>query len=521
LGGLAGLGLVLALTLFMALPGFFSLPPVDRDEVLFAQASRQMLASGDVIDIRFADQPRYKKPVGIYWLQAAAAAATGQPGAIWSYRLVSLAGVLLAVGMTWGVARRALVPGAAVLAAMILGSCLLIGGEARLAKTDAMLLGAIMVGQWVLARAWLPGGRGQVSSLGTGTAAVFWAALAATILIKGPIGPMVLGFTLGGLCLMRRDLALLRALQPGRGLALLAVLVLPWVIAITVKSQGAFWTASVGHDLMGKLVDGQESHGAPPGIYLAAVWVTFWPGSMLLLAALPGLWAARREPVAALALVWVVPAWIVFELTKTKLVHYVLPTYPALALMVALGLTRGPVWRGAAWVLAPVPLIVMVALAVLAQRLGVALPLTFWPLAVMAILLAAAVPLALRRGGVWSLSAALALAGGGLSLAVYPTLADSPGLWPARRLATLAVAHPGCTLTVAGYAEPSLVFWTNAAAHLATPAEALAALTAPGCQIVAVPAAEAQPALPVLTQVTGLDLGSGRAVDLSVYLKAE
>jgi 4-amino-4-deoxy-L-arabinose transferase-like glycosyltransferase len=167
-----GLAAVLALTLALALPGFFSLPPVDRDEVLFSQASAQMLASGDLIDVRFADQPRYKKPVGIYWLQAAAAALTGHPEAIWSYRLVSLAGALASVSLTFGIARRLMPPDRAALAALMLAACLILGAEARLAKTDAMLLATVLMGQWVLARAVLPGGKSQtpqVSTLG------FWA----------------------------------------------------------------------------------------------------------------------------------------------------------------------------------------------------------------------------------------------------------------------------------------------------------------------------------------------------------
>ncbi len=54
------------------LPGFFTIPPIDRDEVRFAQATKQMVESGDFVDIRFQDDVRYKKPVGIYWMQAAA-----------------------------------------------------------------------------------------------------------------------------------------------------------------------------------------------------------------------------------------------------------------------------------------------------------------------------------------------------------------------------------------------------------------------------------------------------------------
>src|SRR5260370_29783300 len=52
------------------LPGLFQIPPVDRDEPRFAQATKQMIETGDYVDIRFQDETRYKKPAGIYWLQA-------------------------------------------------------------------------------------------------------------------------------------------------------------------------------------------------------------------------------------------------------------------------------------------------------------------------------------------------------------------------------------------------------------------------------------------------------------------
>ena len=66
------------------LPGFFNIPAIDRDEARFAQATKQMVESGDFVDIRFQDDVRYKKPVGIYWLQAAVvetASALGLPRA--------------------------------------------------------------------------------------------------------------------------------------------------------------------------------------------------------------------------------------------------------------------------------------------------------------------------------------------------------------------------------------------------------------------------------------------------------
>ena len=119
---LPGLWLALLLTVLVAMPGFFTLPPVDRDEARFAQASAQMLASGDWVDIRLGDEVRYKKPVGIYWLQATAAAVsgavTGAEGQIWAFRLVSLLGALVAVGFTHATARLVLPAGPSLVVAV-------------------------------------------------------------------------------------------------------------------------------------------------------------------------------------------------------------------------------------------------------------------------------------------------------------------------------------------------------------------------------------------------------------------
>jgi 4-amino-4-deoxy-L-arabinose transferase-like glycosyltransferase len=78
--GLACRRAVLALILLSVLawlPGFFTLPPLDRDESRFAQASKQMLETGDFVDIKLGEVNRYEKPVGIYWLQAASTAVFG------------------------------------------------------------------------------------------------------------------------------------------------------------------------------------------------------------------------------------------------------------------------------------------------------------------------------------------------------------------------------------------------------------------------------------------------------------
>ena len=128
------------------LPGFFQIPPVDRDEARFAQASKQMVETGQYVDIRFQNEVRYKKPVGIYWLQVASvksAPALGVPDAkttIWLYRLPSLFGAIGAVLATYWAALAFVCRRSALLAALMMASSILLGVEARLATTDASLL---------------------------------------------------------------------------------------------------------------------------------------------------------------------------------------------------------------------------------------------------------------------------------------------------------------------------------------------------------------------------------------------
>src|SRR5271154_3440729 len=140
------LGVLLVVSLMLFLPGFFQIPPVDRDEAYFAQATKQMIETGDYIDIRYQDDVRYRKPVGIYWLQAAVvntASALGLPDArttIWLYRVPSLIGAVGAVLLTFWCALAFISRRGALLAALMMTASALLGVEARLAKTDAMLL---------------------------------------------------------------------------------------------------------------------------------------------------------------------------------------------------------------------------------------------------------------------------------------------------------------------------------------------------------------------------------------------
>ena len=346
--------------LLLFLPGFFNIPAIDRDEARFAQATKQMVETGDFVDIRFQGDVRYKKPVGIYWMQAAAvgtASALGLPRAelrIWVYRVPSLIGAIGAVLLTYWAALAFVTRRGAVLAALIMCSSVLLGVEARLAKTDAMLLLTVVAAMGAMARVYVSWQRGEDPVRPPWSwPAIFWTALAAGILIKGPLILMFAGLAVITLAILDRSAAWLWRLRPLWGLMWMLVLVLPWFIAIFLRAGDTFFTDSVGGDMLSKL-SAQESHGLPPGTYLLLFWVTFWPGAPLAAMAAPAVWRARREPGAQFLLAWLLPSWIVFELVLTKLPHYVLPLYPAVAILTAGALelrvlSRSWLMRGAAW----------------------------------------------------------------------------------------------------------------------------------------------------------------------------
>ena len=134
---------LLAVIFIAVLAGHQSLEVIDRDEARFAQASKQMLLSGDLITPHFMDELRAKKPIAIYWLQSASAAVFGHLD-IASYRLPSVLGVLAALILTYKFA-ASLWPATRflpIIATLLLAATPVMIGEAHLATAEAVLRAA-------------------------------------------------------------------------------------------------------------------------------------------------------------------------------------------------------------------------------------------------------------------------------------------------------------------------------------------------------------------------------------------
>jgi 4-amino-4-deoxy-L-arabinose transferase-like glycosyltransferase len=526
------------LCLALNLPGIASLPVTDRDEARFAQATKQMLESGDFIDIRFQNDPRYKKPIGAYWLQAASVKVfgSGELNEIWAYRVPSFLGIVAAVLLTWWAAKLPYGRQNALLAAILMAAALGVNLEARLAKADAVLLACIILAQGALARIYLARRPPRET---VGVAMLFWVAIGVGILVKGPVAPAIAILTMLPLAIYDPERSWLRSLHIPWGIPVLLTVTLPWFIAIGVTSGGEFFQTSFGQDFLGKLQGGQEKHWGPPGYYFILFWLTFWPGALIATSAgALWLWRNRMHRRALFLLAWIIPFWLLLEATPTKLPHYVLPIYPAIAI-------------GAAWVLREVAIPGTISRTTYKQAAAIwlfvaALQVIFLgvlhikfretPAPVVFLL---AVPFAiaalLTARAAWNERYYAALVTGVISAALLyvsafrVVLPNMDAIWVTQRIDQIAEMLKPCSSTpivLTRYREPSAVFLLGTGTRMETEPEALddlrngkadfAVFNADAFNRLARSSAEGAEMPQVLACINGFQITQGRKLRLHV-----
>ncbi|MES0074227.1 glycosyltransferase family 39 protein [Mesorhizobium sp. M0058] len=462
-------------SLVMTASGLASLPPLDRDEPRFVQATKQMTETGDYVDIRFQDASRYQKPIGIYWLQSAAVTLSGEgaQAPIWIYRLISALGIAIAVVAIAWTGANLFGANAGLAAGLVMAAIFATAFEGRDAKTDAMLLACCVLAQGALAQIYLVSRRNE--PVAGHLPWIFWAAQGAAILIKGPIAPLLSALTVLTLVAFERDWRWLARLKAGRGLILVLLIVLPWLALITWKSNGAFLLQAVAKDMLGKVAQGEESHGVPPGFYVLTYCLFMWPfGLVALGAGLQALNRLRDDPRLRFCLAWYVPFWLVFELIPTKLPHYVLPAYPGMALLIGWLLTLTPQEANAPlrrwqtwlwWATAFGTVLVTVGLDVLCVGAPIYLMKTFlwWSVPAAAAALGAGYLAVSRQALVPLVRIGGAAVCAGITYAllfgvIVPSLKP---IWMSREIEAAVRADRPCEMSVlasAQYHEPSLVF---------------------------------------------------------------
>jgi 4-amino-4-deoxy-L-arabinose transferase-like glycosyltransferase len=528
---------IAVVALVCLLPGFVSTPPVDRDEPTFAAASRQMQAAGDLLSIPAPAGATAARGPAIYWVQAGALALSGGDAAspIWIYRVPSFLAAIAAALLTWWAALTFGRPRAALLAGLAMAACLMLAGEGRVARPDAIFLPALILAQSALARLWLAeqGTRRNWIQI-----AIFWTALAATMAADGFLGLLIVGLTIAVLSVAGRSIRWLRQLAPIAGIAWLLILVLPWLLTTHVAGNGRpFLAGFFGWDAVTGFVGSSQGFNPPPGFYLILFFLTFWPA-----AAFVGLGASRllddlRRPVVLFSLAWSIPFWLLCEAASAKFPDTILPAYPALALLAGLAIDESKIDLSGRLrqIIAAGPIGVPVILLVVVPVLLFLIDGTVAWLGLLLLIAASAIGYfgwrQLRAGDavsafVTSLGAAVVLYFGVFGVLIP----GSPALDTSRRAVAAAMGVAGCPapeIAGAGYTEPSLRFLAGDGTFLGAAGGAADFLAASDCRVAIVEAGANEAflsraediglAVQERGRVEGYALPRGRFVTLILY----
>jgi len=351
---------------------------------------------------------------------------------------------------------------------------------------------------------------------------------------------MFIGLTVIALSIADKSWRWIRATRPLSGFGWMLLLVLPWFVAIVMRSGGSFFTQALGHDMLDKITSAQEAHGAPPGTYFLLFFLTFWPGSVLAAPAAPAIWRARKEIGARFLLAWLVPSWLVFEAAMTKLPHYVMPLYPAIAILIAgvvegraLAHIRWMVHGTVSWFLFPagVALAVVVGFVLVDHSLG----LIAWPFAAIAMVLSLFAWWLYEVDGPERAVLRALMSSAFVAITVFAvTFPSIPALFPSEMIAR-EVRATGCVdphvASTYSYQEPSLVFLSGTATRFTNGAGAAEFLRSGACHFALVdPRSErsfVQRADAVglrytlVQRIEGYNISIGKPVVLAIFRSAE
>ena len=444
----------------------------DRDEPRFARATAEMIESGNYLYPTFNGRLRPDKPILVYWLMSVPIHVLG-PTSL-ACRFFSSVGIAITCFFTFLLARRFLDAKAGLWSMAILASTLLILVEGTAATSDGILLPcmvAVMVsfaGGLTLGLRWY-----HVPAMGL--------ALGLGLLAKGPVALLPVVVILVTLWLIRKSEVPIgpHLGRLGGAAALGALLFVAWAIPANNATGGEFLRSGLGHHVLARASRPLESHGGRFLLhlpyYLPVIIAGFFPWSLHLPGSISAVLHGRVGGIhfRELFLGWVVSVVVIMTLVATKLPHYILFTWPAMALAVGgtlVAASQGKLadvdrnWlRGGIYFFGPVAGGVIVALLVAPFWLG--LPRAIGWFAVTAVVLAAVSILAMRQQlrNHPEASAVTLLVGMGVlllptMLGVMPVL-ERTKVSPALAQAIRQQTDQDVPVVGYGYGEPTLNFY--------------------------------------------------------------
>lgn len=330
---------------------------INPDEGRYAEIPREMVASGDWVTPRNNDIKYFYKPPLQYWATATAFSVFGEHH--WTARLwpalTGFAGILLAAFT----AARLFSPTAGLIAGAVLASSVLwnVIGHANTLDMGVSFFLAAAVFALCLAektaaaesRRWRDGA---------------WALLALAVLSKGLIGLVLPAATVVAYMLWQRDWGLLWRLRPLRGTAILLLITAPWFIAVSLANPEFFHFFFI-HEHFERFLTKSHGRYQPMWYFLPVLLLGMipWLGSLV-----QGLWRGRRNAdvgqfsVERFLLTWIVVVFGFFSVSSSKLASYILPIFPAMAVLIGVFLAEQQGRASLRWQALPAIVLGLIAL---------------------------------------------------------------------------------------------------------------------------------------------------------------
>jgi 4-amino-4-deoxy-L-arabinose transferase-like glycosyltransferase len=318
---------------------------VGPDEPRYAQVSREMAATGDYITPRLAGDPWFEKPVLYYWLTALVYKIRGVDE--YAARLTSALFAAVGIGLVYWLGRDWLGPRGGLLAALVLLTSILYFSLARAASMD-MPLAVTLTGAWTaLYFMFFSAEKGdRLPATGRRSLArpwpyLFYGSLGLSILVKGPVGIVLVGGSLLGFLVLTRQLRLIKRVFSVPGLLLFLGISLPWYLLCYKANGAAFVREFIVQHNIERFATDRYKHSQPPWFYAGVLFAGFYPWVFQLTLAiaryfrggvLTGQRDGRRQVFFGL---WVAVPLIFFTFSRSKLPGYILPAAPAIALLIA------------------------------------------------------------------------------------------------------------------------------------------------------------------------------------------
>jgi 4-amino-4-deoxy-L-arabinose transferase-like glycosyltransferase len=312
---------------------------VQPDEGRYAEIPREMVASGDWLTPRLNDLKYFEKPALQYWATAAAYRVFGEHE--WTARLWSALTGFLGIVLVYFTGRRIFGAQAGLFAALVLASSLLYVVFGHINTLDMGVTFFMTLGLAGFLRAQYPAARARENKLWMHIA---WAALAFAVLSKGLMGLALPGAVLVVYTLIQRDWVLWKRLHLVSGLALFLAISAPWFIAVTIANPEFFRFFFIYEHFERFLF---KAHGRyhPWWYFVPILLAGILPWLVLTFDALARAWKQDGADKGAFRpkrflLIWVVFIYVFFTLSNSKLPGYILPIFPALALLMGQRLTQ-------------------------------------------------------------------------------------------------------------------------------------------------------------------------------------